>query len=129
MAPFSTLRKGWQYFQRRSAWKRALPCWLQLTPSPRGSIPVASGRRTKRPRPRLIASLLYLQRSSTWLNQVQLWFATIERDVIARVIFTSVSDLARKLRRYINAFSANGPSFSGSIQIPLAASLVTNSLR
>jgi transposase len=57
---------------------------------------------------------------SSWLNQVELWFAKIERDVIARGIFTSVSDLARKLRRY---------RFSGSTQIPLAASLVTNSLR
>jgi hypothetical protein len=27
--------------------------------------------------------------------------------VIARGIFTSVKDLARKLRRYINAYSAN----------------------
>jgi len=30
-----------------------------------------------------------------------LWFAKIERDVIARGIFTSVSDLRRKLMRYI----------------------------
>jgi hypothetical protein len=30
----------------------------------------------------------------------------IEREVIARGIFTSVPDLARKLRRYINAYSA-----------------------
>jgi transposase len=44
---------------------------------------------------------------SSWLNQVELWFAKIEREVIARGIFTSVSDLARKLRRYINAYSAN----------------------
>ena len=44
---------------------------------------------------------------SSWLNQVEIWFAKIERDVIARGIFTSVSDLARKLRRYINAYSAN----------------------
>jgi len=44
---------------------------------------------------------------SSWLNQVELWFAKIERDVIARGVFTSVSDLARKLRRYINAYSAN----------------------
>jgi transposase len=43
---------------------------------------------------------------SSWLNQVEIWFAKIERDVIARGIFTSVSDLARKLRRYINAYSA-----------------------
>ena len=29
---------------------------------------------------------------SSWLNQVELWFAKIERDVIARGIFTSASD-------------------------------------
>jgi transposase len=38
---------------------------------------------------------------SSWLNQVELWFSKIERDVIARGIFTSVNDLARKLMRYI----------------------------
>jgi hypothetical protein len=48
---------------------------------------------------------------SSWLNQVELWFARFERDVIARGIFTSVSDLARKLRRYINAYSANARPF------------------
>ena len=44
---------------------------------------------------------------SSWLNQVELWFARIEREVIARGVFTSVSDLACKLRRYINAYSAS----------------------
>jgi transposase len=44
---------------------------------------------------------------SSWLNQVELWFSKIEREVIARGVFTSVADLARKLRRYINAYSAN----------------------
>ncbi len=44
---------------------------------------------------------------SSWLNQVETWFSKIERDVIARGVFTSVQDLARKLRRYINAYSAN----------------------
>ena len=29
---------------------------------------------------------------SSWLNQVEIWFAKIEREVIARGIFTSVSD-------------------------------------
>jgi transposase len=48
---------------------------------------------------------------SSWLNQVELWFARIERDVITRGIFTSVFDLARKLRRYINAYSANARPF------------------
>jgi transposase len=38
---------------------------------------------------------------SSWLNQVELWFSKIERDVIARGVFCSVKDLARKLMRYI----------------------------
>src|SRR5580698_4329422 len=38
---------------------------------------------------------------SSWLNQVELWFGRIERDVVARGVFTSVKDLARKLMRYI----------------------------
>jgi transposase len=38
---------------------------------------------------------------SSWLNQVEIWFSKIERDVIARGVFTSVHDLARKLMRYI----------------------------
>ena len=42
---------------------------------------------------------------SSWLNQVEIWFARIEREVIARGIFTSVHDLARKLMRYIRAYS------------------------
>jgi len=42
---------------------------------------------------------------SSWLNQVELWFAKIERDVIARGIFTSVHDLKRKLMRYIRHYN------------------------
>ena len=42
---------------------------------------------------------------SSWLNQVETWFARIEREVIARGVFTSVRDLARKLMRYIRAYS------------------------
>jgi transposase len=42
---------------------------------------------------------------SSWLNQVELWFAKIERDVIARGVFTSVSDLKRKLMRYIRLYN------------------------
>jgi transposase len=38
---------------------------------------------------------------SSWLNQVEIWFSKIERDVIARGVFSSVQDLARKLMRYI----------------------------
>jgi len=42
---------------------------------------------------------------SSWLNQVELWFAKIERDLIARGIFTSVRDLARKLMRFIRGYN------------------------
>ena len=44
---------------------------------------------------------------SSWLNQVELWFAKIERDVIARGVFTSVAGLKRKLMRYIRHYNKN----------------------
>jgi transposase len=49
--------------------------------------------------------LHYTPTYSSWLNQVELWFAKIEREVIARGVFTSVKDLARKLRRYIRHYN------------------------
>src|SRR5213595_3830007 len=42
---------------------------------------------------------------SSWLNQVELWFDKIERDVIARGVFTSIPDLKRKLMRYIRQYN------------------------
>ena len=48
---------------------------------------------------------------SSWLNQVEIWFARIEREVIARGVFTSVRDLARKLMRYIQAYSKTARPF------------------
>jgi transposase len=48
---------------------------------------------------------------SSWLNQVEIWFSRIERDVIARGVFTSVRDLARKLTRYIRAYSKTARPF------------------
>ena len=49
---------------------------------------------------------------SSWLNQVELWFAKIQRDVIDRGVFTSVADLSRKIRKYIQAY-AKGVTFVG----------------
>ena len=49
---------------------------------------------------------------SSWLNQVEIWFSRIERDVIARGVFTSVRDLARKLIRYIRAYSKTARPFN-----------------
>ncbi|MCW5229844.1 helix-turn-helix domain-containing protein [Verminephrobacter eiseniae] len=45
-----------------------------------------------------------------WLNQVELWFAKIERDVIARGVFTSVPDLKRKPMRYIRKYNEQAKS-------------------
>jgi transposase len=48
---------------------------------------------------------------SSWLNQVELWFAKIQRDVIRRGVFTSVADLGKKLRRYIRLYSKSAKPF------------------
>jgi transposase len=42
---------------------------------------------------------------ASWLNQVELWFGKIERDLLARGIFTSLPDLARKIGRYIRRYN------------------------
>ena len=46
-------------------------------------------------------TLHYTPTHSSWFDQVELWFAKIERDVIARGILTSAADLRRKLMQYI----------------------------
>jgi transposase len=48
---------------------------------------------------------------SSWLNQVEIWFARIDREVISRGVFTSVKDLARKLMSYIRAYSKTAKPF------------------
>lgn len=48
--------------------------------------------------------LHYAPTYSSWLNQVELRFAKIERDVIARGVFTSVPDVKKKLMRYIRQY-------------------------
>jgi transposase len=55
---------------------------------------------------------------SSWLNQVELWFSKIERDLLARGIFTSVPDLARKIRRYIKHYNQNPKPIRWSYQNP-----------
>jgi transposase len=59
---------------------------------------------------------------SSWLNQVELWFAKIERDVIARGVFTSVGDLRRKLMRSIRAYAKRARPFAGPTPIHNGAS-------
>jgi transposase len=44
---------------------------------------------------------------SSWLNQVELWFSKIARDLLHRGIFTSVPDLAKKIKRFIDQHNKN----------------------
>ena len=68
-----------------------------------------SAHKTQQVRSFLVAHpsvhLHYTPTYSSWLNQVELWFSKIERDVTARGIFTSVTDLRRKLMRYIRHYN------------------------
>jgi transposase len=50
-------------------------------------------------------SLHYTPTYASWLNQVELWFAKLKRDLLGRGVFTSVTDLARKLRRFIAKYN------------------------
>jgi hypothetical protein len=43
----------------------------------------------------------YTPTYSSWLNQVEIWFTKIQRDLIDCGIFTSTSDLRRKIMSYI----------------------------
>lgn len=62
--------------------------------------------------------LHYTPTYSSWLNQVELWFAKIERECIARGIFTSTADLRRKLMTYIRAHNKNCHPFVWSYSDP-----------
>ena len=55
---------------------------------------------------------------AVWPDWALAWFAKIERDVIARGIFTSVTDLARKLRRYIRQYNRTATPFRWSYADP-----------
>jgi transposase len=62
---------------------------------------------------------------SSWLNQVEIWFAKMQRDVIARGIFTSVADLARKLMKYIRAYAKSAKPFRWTYTNPYRRIKVT----
>ena len=55
---------------------------------------------------------------SSWLNQIEIWFARIEREVISRGVFLSVPDLSRKLMRYIHAYSKTARPFKWKYSNP-----------
>src|SRR6202165_2318524 len=64
------------------------------------------------------AKLHFTPTYSSWLNQVEIWFSRLEREVIARGIFTSVKDLSRKLMRYIRTYSKTARPFKWKYSDP-----------
>jgi len=55
---------------------------------------------------------------SSWLNQVENWFAKIQRHVIARGVFHSVPDLRSKLLRYIRHYNKTATPIKWSYSNP-----------
>jgi transposase len=45
----------------------------------------------------------YTPTHATWLNQIEIWFSKLKRNVLARGIFKSVKDLDRKILKFIRA--------------------------
>src|SRR3982074_2330412 len=81
-----------------------------------------SAHKTQQVRTFLVAHpsvhLHYTPTYSSWLNQVELWFSKIERDVTSRGIFTSVTDLRRKLMRYIKQYNKTATPIRWSYPAP-----------
>ncbi len=65
-----------------------------------------------------VVSMHFTPTYSSWLNQVELWFSKIERECIARGIFTSTADLRRKLMQYIKAHNKNCHPFAWTYSDP-----------
>jgi transposase len=71
--------------------------------------------------------LHYTPTYASWLNQVELWFAKIERDVIARGIFTSVTDLKTKLLKYIRHYNETSQPIKWKYADPSSRIVTSNS--
>lgn len=63
-------------------------------------------------------SIHYTPTYSSWLNQVELWFSKIERDLISRGIFTSTKNLTQKIMRYIKHYNKEAKPFRWSYSDP-----------
>ncbi len=70
--------------------------------------------------------LHYTPTYSSWLNQVELWFSKLERDCIARGIFSSTFDLKRKLLAYIKWHNVAAKPFLWTYRNPKRRIRVTH---
>jgi transposase len=63
-------------------------------------------------------TLHYTPIYSSWLNQIEIWFSKIQRDLIARGIFSSKGDLSRKIMRYIRHHNKTARPFKWTYRNP-----------
>ncbi len=62
---------------------------------------------------------------SSWLNQIEIWYARIQRDVISRGVFTSAADLSRKLMQYIRVYTKSAKPFRWTYSNPAHRIMLT----
>lgn len=55
---------------------------------------------------------------SSWLNQIEIWFSKIQRDLITRGVFSSKHDLKQKIMRYIRQHNKNAKPFKWTYDNP-----------
>jgi transposase len=63
-------------------------------------------------------SMHYTPTYASWLNQIEIWFSKIQRDIIARGVFTSKTDLKRKIMKYIRRYNKVARPFKWSYRNP-----------
>lgn len=54
----------------------------------------------------------YTTTYSSWLNQIELWFSKLKRDVLARGVFTSTADIERKFLRFIRVHNKRAKPYT-----------------
>lgn len=62
--------------------------------------------------------LHYTPTYSSWLNQIEIWFSKIERQLLARGIFTSVSNLSKQIMKYIQKYNLHPQTIKWSYSDP-----------
>ncbi|MFN7996843.1 MAG: hypothetical protein U0Q18_24730 [Bryobacteraceae bacterium] len=55
---------------------------------------------------------------SSWLDEMEIWCCKVERQVIARGVFTSGTDLAGKVHNYIRAYAKAAQSCQWTYACP-----------
>ena len=64
--------------------------------------------------------------SASWLNAAETWVAQLERRVLRRGVFTSVSELREEIRRFIDAHNMTLPNRSDGPSRPAPSSMLSN---